>query len=199
MRILGIIFYATVLTLIGLVLIIFAFNKLQPQEISDSLIFIQKSIGSRWIIGLSGLLLVLISFSFAQLILGRFQREKTIAFKTSSGEVTIALSAVEDLIRRLTGLIPEIKELRPDVRATKKGSIVVDLRVVLRSEANIPELTARLQDITRSKIQEVLGVEEQIIIRIHVAKIISMEEKERKKREIEKEEPRIPFSGYGRV
>jgi hypothetical protein len=150
-------------------------------------------------VGLTGLLLILISFSFAQLILGRFQREKTIAFTTSSGEVTIALSAVEDLIRRLAGIMPEIKELRPDVIATKKG-ILVDLRVVLKSEANIPELTSRLQDITRSKIQDVLGIEEQIVIRIHVTKIISIEERDRKRREIEKEEqPTIPFSGYGRA
>jgi hypothetical protein len=199
MRFLGIIFYATVITLIGAALIVFSLNRLEPRVISDVLISIQNNTSSRFVVLLSGVLLILISFSFAQLILGRFQREKTIAFPTSSGEVTIALSAVEDLIRRLTGIIPEIKELRPDVRATKKGSIVVDLRVVLRSEANIPELTSRLQDITRSKIQEVLGIEEQIIIRIHVAKIIGIEEKDRKRREIEKQEPNIPFSGYGRV
>jgi uncharacterized alkaline shock family protein YloU len=84
------------------------------------------------------------------------------------------------------------------VIATKKG-IVVDLRVVLKSEANIPELTDRLQEITRFKIQEVLGLEEQIIVRIHVAKIVSAEEKDKKRKEPEKEEPTIPFSGYGRV
>jgi uncharacterized alkaline shock family protein YloU len=106
--------------------------------------------------------------------------------------------AVEDLIRRLTGIIPEIKELRPDVRA-KKDRIEVDLRVVLRSEVNIPELTGRLQEITRLKIQEVLGLEEQIIIRIHIAKIVSREEKEKKKKETERQEPTIPFGGYGRA
>lgn len=196
--VLGILFYATVLIMIGIALIVFSLNLLQPQDINNLLIYIQNNPNSKIIVGLSGLLLILISFSFAQLILGRFQREKTIAFTTSSGEVTIALSAIEDLIRRLAGIMPEIKELRPDVIATKKG-IVVDLRIVLRSEANIPELTARLQDITRSKIQEVLGIEEQIIIKIHVAKIISLEEKERKRKEIEKEEPTIPFSGYGRA
>jgi uncharacterized alkaline shock family protein YloU len=158
--------------------------------------YVQYNTNSRIIIGLLGLLLILISFSFAQLILGRFQREKTIAFATSSGEVTIALSAVEDLIKRLTGFIPEIRELRPDVIATKKG-INVDLRVILKSEANIPEMTARLQEITRAKIQEVLGIEEQINIRIHVAKIISIEEKEKKRRETE--ETNIPFGGYGRA
>lgn len=196
--VLGILFYATVIILIGVAFIVFSLNLLPPQDINNVLIYIQSSPNSRIIVGLSGVLLILISFSFAQLILGRFQREKTIAFTTSSGEVTIALSAIEDLIRRLAGIIPEIKELRPDVIATKKG-IIVDLRVVLKAEANIPELTDRLQDITRSKIQEVLGIEEQIIIKIHVTKIISIEQREKKRKEIEKEEPTIPFSGYGRV
>lgn len=196
--VLGILFYASVIILIGVTLIVFSLNLLQPQDINNLIAYIQDNPHSKIIVGLSGLLLIVISFSFAQLILGRFQREKTIAFTTSSGEVTIALSAVEDLIRRLAGIIPEIKELRPDVIATKKG-IIVDLRVVLRSEANIPELTARLQEIARSKIQEVLGLEEQIIIKIHVTKIISMEEREKKTKEIEKQEPTIPFSGYGRL
>lgn len=196
--VLGIFFYAAVIILASLVLIVFALNILQPQDINNVLVQVQSSVNSRIITGLAGLLLILISFSFAQLILGRFQREKTIAFTTSSGEVTIALSAVEDLIRRLTGIIPEIKELRPDVIATKKG-IIVDLRVILRKEANIPELTTRLQDITRSKIQEVLGVEEQIVVKIHVVKIAAMEEKDKRKKDIEKEEPAVPFSGYGRA
>ncbi len=198
LTVLGIFFYAAVIILAGIVLIIFALNFLQPQDINSMLIYVQGNTNSRIVIGLSGLFLILISFSFAQLSFGRFQREKTIAFTTASGEVTIALSAVEDLIRRLVGIIPEIKELRPDVIATKKG-IIVNLRVILKREANIPELTSRLQDITRSKIQEVLGIEEQIMIKIHVAKIAAIEEKDKTKKDSEKEEPTAPFSGYGRV
>jgi hypothetical protein len=206
MRTIGILFYTAVLVFIGLLMIVFAvvfsFDKMQPQcikYIDDLLFYIQTSFNYRIIIGFSGLLLIMISFSFAQLILSRFQREKTIAFTTASGEVTIALSAIEDLIKHFVVIIPEIKELSPDVIATRKGSIVVNLKVVLRSEANLPELTARLQEITKSKIQEVLGIEEQIIIRIHISKIISREEKERKRKELEKEEPTIPYGGYGRV
>lgn len=191
-------FYAVVLILIGMVIIAFSLNLLPLQSINELLAYILSNANSRIITGLSGLLLIVISTFFAQLVLGRFQREKTIAFTTSSGEVTIALSAVEDLIRRLTGIIPEIKELRPDVIATKKG-LIVDLRVVLKSEANIPDLTSRLQEITRSKIQEVLGLEEQIIIKIHVAKIISVEEKDRRRKEMEKDVPTIPYGGYTRT
>ncbi|MFA5096159.1 MAG: alkaline shock response membrane anchor protein AmaP [Candidatus Omnitrophota bacterium] len=194
----GIIFYAAAIILAGMILIAFSLNLLQPEYVDGLFKYIQGSSNSRIVIGLSGFLLILISISFARLILGRLQREKTIAFDTASGEVTIALSAVEDLIRRLSGVIPEIKELKPDVIASKKG-IMVDLRVILKKEANIPELTSRLQDITKAKIQEVLGVEEQITVRIHVAKIVAMDDKEKKKRELEKDEPTAPFSGYGRV
>lgn len=196
--VLGIFFYAALLVLIGIILIIFSLNLFLSPDIMAVIDYIQSSTNSRIITGLSGLLLIVISFSFAQLILGRFQRERTIAFTTASGEVTIALSAVEDLIKRLGHIIPEIKELRPDVLATKKG-IMVYLRVILKSEANIPELTSRLQEITRSKIQEVLGVEEQIIIKIHVAKIITIEEKDRRRKESGKEESPVPFGGYGRT
>lgn len=197
--VLGIVFYAVIIIGIGLAMIVFSINLLLPQDIHNLLIFAQSSQNSRIIIGLAGALLILISFSFAQIILGKFQRERTIAFTTSSGQVTISLSAVEDLIRRLSGIIPEVKELRPNVVANKKG-IIVDMRLVLRSEANIPELTCRLQDITKTKIQEVLGVEEQIIIRIHVAKIVHDEKDNRKKKDSEKEDySTIPFSGYGRA
>jgi len=196
---LGIIFYAAVIIIIGLALVVFAFNLLLPQDINNLLVYAQSNNNSRIAVGLSGALLILISFSFAQIILGKFQREKTIAFATSSGQVTISLSAVEDLIRRLAGIIPEVKELRPNVIANKKG-IVVEMRVVLRSEASIPELTSRLQEIIKSKIQEVLGVDEQIIIRIHVAKIAHDEKDNRRKRDFEKEDhPAAPFIGYGRL
>lgn len=199
LTVLGIIFYAAVIIMIGLALIVFSLNLLLPQDVNNLLIFAQLSQNSRIAIGLSGALLILISISFAQIILGKFQRERTIAFATSSGQVTISLSAVEDLIRRFAGIIPEVKELRPNVVANKKG-IIVDMRVVLRSEANIPELTSRLQDITKSKIQEVLGLEEQIIIRIHVAKITHDEKDSHRKKDSEKDEfSTIPFSGYGRV
>ncbi len=196
MRVLGVLFYVTVITLIGAAFIAFSLNKIDPQQVVEVMNYIQASINSRLVVGLVGILLILVSYSFAQLILGWFQREKTIAFSTSSGKVTIALSAVEDLIRRMNSILPEIRELRPNVIATKKG-IKVDLRVILKSEANIPDLTNRLEEIIKSKLSEVLGIDEQIFVNTHVAKIVIPEDK--RKRDIDKQEPTIPFSGYTRV
>lgn len=195
---LAIYFYAAVLALVGAGLIVVSLNMIDSQSVAFLIDYTQASVNTRLVVGLCGLLVIVISYSFAQMILGRMEREKTIAFKNPQGVVTISLSAIEDLIKQFTQIMPELKELRPDVIASKKG-IVVKLRVALRSEANLPELTARLQEITKSKIQEVLGVEEQIIIRIHISKIISHEERERKRREFNKEEPSIPFGGFGRV
>ena len=199
MRVFGVLFYTAVLVLIGIALIVlsftFTFSGLQPQTaqyINDMLSYVQQSAQAKIIIAFSGGLLILVSISFAQLILGRFQREKTIAFKTASGEVTIALSAVEDLIRRITNLMPEVKELRPDVKANKKG-ITVELRVVLKSEANIPALTERLEEMTKGKMQEVLGLEEKIFVNTHIVKIVPQDDNDKK------QQPTIPFSGYGRV
>lgn len=197
--VLGIIFYTTVLFLIAAILVIFALNWLQAKDIINILEYIQMSPNSRIIIGLAGILLVLISISFAQLILGRLQRERTIAFNNPSGQVTISLNAVEDLIKRITSSVAEIKEVRPDVIAGKRG-IEVNLKVILKSEANIPDLTSQLQEIIKNRVQETLGIEEQIVVRIHVAKIVSFEEKDKRRKESEKrEEPTVPFSGYGRI
>jgi uncharacterized alkaline shock family protein YloU len=167
-------------------------------ELKDILNFLTETYNlpfySRISLFLIGILLILFSISFVQSIFGKFQKEKTIAFTTSQGQVTISLSAVEDLIKRLTANIFEIRELRPDVIATKKG-LEVYLRVVLRSEANIPDLTMRVQELVRTKIQEILGIEEPISVKIHVAKITYLEEKKKKEEEAE---PTIPFTGYGR-
>ena len=200
LTVIGIVFYTSIVFFIGGMLILFALDFFPLQEtISELILYLPLSINSRLIVGLVGLLLIVISISFAQLILGKIQQERTIAFANPQGQVTISLSAVEDLIKRLTRGMSEIKEIRPDVIATKKG-IRVDMRLILASEVNIPELTSRLQEIVKSKVQDTLGIEDQIIVRIHVAKIIAAEDRERRKKESEKEEQHpIPFGGYGRT
>ena len=87
-------FYTFIFILIGAGLIAVSLKLVQPQDIAALLSYLHDSFNYRIITGLCGFLLMLISVSFAQLVLGRFQRERTIAFSTSSGEVTVSLSAV---------------------------------------------------------------------------------------------------------
>lgn len=197
----GVLFYTLVLSLIGGLIIGFSLHLVQIGDITGILNTAYSDFNLRIVVGLTGLLLIFVSISFAQLILGRMQKEKTIAFNNPSGRVSVSLSAVEDLVRRLALQLNECKDVRPDVVVNKKG-IHIDLRIILRSGTNIPDLTLRLQELIKSKVQEILGVEEQIDVRIHIAKIISKEIKKQPQEEhveTEQQQPTIPFQGYGRT
>ena len=188
-------FYTTIFSLIGIILLGFAIGFLNANEIA-TLLFNLGTNNIRLTTGLIGLSFILISFLFGQIMLSRIKREKTIAFTTSNGEVLVSLDAVEDLIRKIAIDFEGIKDARPYVIASKKG-IEVNLRLILNAEVNIPEFTDRIQQMIKSRIQEILGVDEQIMIKIFVAKIVAREDRQRKKKEPEIE-PTVPFSGYKR-
>ena len=153
LTVLCVFFYTVSSFLIGGLLIALASELLLAQDITNAILFTQLNLNAKIITGLLGLMIIMIGVSFAQVILGRMEKEKTIAFHTPAGQVTIALSAVEDLIKRLSLSFPEIKELKPDVIANKKG-VEIKLRVILYSEVNIPNLTSQLQELIKMKVQE---------------------------------------------
>ena len=58
-------------------------------------------------------------------------------------------------------------------------------------------MTAQLQDLVKRKILDTIGLEEAVIVRIDVVKIVSDDNKPQRK--IEKKddfEPTVPFQGY---
>lgn len=192
----GLVFNTVFFIFFALVILGLAFNIVTPLMVFNILTEISRNPNSALILSLISALIILISISFTQSVIGKMQREKNIAFTTPSGEVSIALAALEDLIKRIVLQVPEVKSLRPDVIVGKKG-FTVNLRLDLRSETSIPDLTERLQELVKNKIREILrGIDEPIVVKIHVAKIVSAEEK--KKNDSEPKEPTIPFYGYGR-
>jgi uncharacterized alkaline shock family protein YloU len=152
----------------------------------------------RLILGITGCLLIFISIMVVQITVGILHKEKTIAFENPDGRVTISLTAIEDFIKRSMKQLPEIKESRPSVRAGKKGITIMN-RVVLFSDANIPDTTEKIQGMVKTRVQEMLGVEEPVDIQVNVIKIVH---KEDKTREFKKPEDKVPpFRGtieYGK-
>jgi uncharacterized alkaline shock family protein YloU len=190
-------FYTCVFLLIGGVFVAVSLGLIPLASITGLLEFIYSSTSTdiRLIIGVTGLLFIFISILVAQLVMGKIQREKTIAFENPDGQVTISLTAVEDFIKRSMKQLPEVKELRPNVKAGKKGILIIN-RVTLFSDAHIPEVTEKIQNIVKTRVQEMLGIEEPINIRVHVVKIVHKEESTLKKQE----DAPAPFRGieYGR-
>lgn len=198
---LAILFYvATISVLCGLT-ILFVSQMIFWQDVERLLQLAYSDMQLRMIIGLAAGLLILLSFMFARIILGRQQRERTIAFDNPAGRVTISLTAMEDLIRRLITRSPEVKEIRPHVVANKKG-LDVGIRLILRADSNIPEITSKLQEMIRSKVQDTIGIDGVVSVRVDVVKIVPEDVKSKRDRKDQKDgqeisKPTVPFSGYG--
>lgn len=193
-------FYVLVITILGSIVILFVGHTFLFEDIANSLSVFYNDLHMRWLAGGIGGALITISFILARIISGTRQKERTIAFDNPSGRVSVSLGAVEDLIKRMMYRLAEIGEARLHIIATKKG-IETDVRLTLKADVNIPELTSRLQELVKSKIQEILGIEEAVIVRIHVVKIASEESKSLKNKR-EGSEGKIesstsaPFHGY---
>lgn len=183
--------YTIIFLVIGTFFLAIAFKLTSITEIAHNLEYIYGGHNLRLITAMVGCFLIIINIFLAQITLGKFQREKTIAFNNPSGQVTIALSAIEDFIKRLPHHVPELKELKSEVIAGKKG-VEINARVSLWAGVNIPDATEKIQEIIKSRIQDILGIEEAIVVKVHVAKIIQPEENKESKK---KEEPTIPFRG----
>lgn len=200
MRFLGgltLFFYTLVFLVVAGLFISIAANLIPQDLVNDTIAAVYASNNTRIALGVTGLLLVLINLMVIQITMGKIQREKTIAFENPDGQVTISLTAIEDFIKRALKQLPEVKELRPSVKAGKKGIKIIN-RVTLFSDINIPETTERIQNIVKTRVQDMLGVEEPINIRVHVVKIVHKEENPKN---VKKDENSPSFKGtieYGK-
>ncbi len=194
---LAIFFYVFVITLVGVTALLVLAHAVDFNQYLSLLKFI-------YVDGKAGMLtavviaaIMLTSLVLARIIFGRQQQERLIHFENPLGRVTISLAAIEDLIRRVVVHTPQIKEIRPTIASTKNG-LDVDMRLVLRSDVNIPEMTAELQSIIKRKIQDVIGADEQVNISVHVVKIAT--DALRKGRSNDEDDApglgSVPFHGY---
>ena len=194
---LAILFYVGVISVVCGVAILFVTRVVLLQDIFDLMGRAYDEDRLRLIVGLVSGGIIFFSFLFARLIFGHHAQERTIAFDNPSGRVSVSLNALEDLVRRIILRVPEIKEVRSGILATKKG-LEVQSRIILRTEVNIPELTNHLQEMIKSKIQDTIGIEEKVIVKIHVVKMVTDETKVKRQKDEPEERPTptIPFQGY---
>ena len=168
--------YTLLFSVVGAILIAMA---IRPESLRSAIDLIRStSFTTNVKVGLSvtGLLLILINILIAQLSIGKLQRQKIIAFENPGGQVTLSLSAVEDYIKKITDRMTEIKEIKSTIYARKSGVEVIT-RAALYSGVNIPEVTEKVQAMIRSHLQEMLGLDETITVKVHVARIVERDKK----------------------
>lgn len=146
--------------------------------------FYETSKLSTVLTGLVGALLVIISTLFVvHLFGGLIRRKKSLVFSGAGGQITVAIAAIEDVVRRCGDQFLDVKELRPKV-AIKGKRLNILANVILYTGVNIPGITERLQSLIKGNLQNVLGIEDDIKVGIHVTKIV-----EKSKKALMKEEP----------
>lgn len=167
LRLLGVV----LVLLAGVLFLALALRLLLIEEITRTLTFVYDSPRIRLILGTVGGVVLVITLVAIRMIFQQIQKERTIAFRNPDGEVTVALEAIEEFIRKLGNDLSGVKEIKPYVKATRAG-IFITLRATLWADTHIPEVTETLQGVIRGHIHEILGVEEPITIHVHVGKLI---------------------------
>lgn len=190
--------YVTFVLSIGVVVILFVLQKLDFEYVVRMLDMVYNDIVMRRVFGGIGGFLLFVNFVVYGIFAAERYQDKMIAFDNPTGRVKVSLMALEDLIRRRVTGLSEVKEAKVMIRATGK-SIKAKVSLGLRSDVNIPDVTARIQDIVKSKIQDTVGLEEPVTVAVYVGRIVS-----EKVKETSSEAPRspdatsreFPFRGY---
>jgi len=193
-NIIAIFIYTLIFSIIGAVLIALSLRTESFDWVINMMSYFSHANNIRFGMALTGFFLILINISIAQLSIGKLQRRKTIAFENPYGQVTLSLTAIEDYIKKLTHKMSEVKEIRSSVFAGKSG-IEVIVKTVLYSDGNIPEVTERMQNAIRLRMEEMLGIEEPVLIKVHVAKILHREKETEPKGAIKEKGQQSGFKG----
>lgn len=186
-------FYTLVFVAVGSLVISFATGFITPQTVNDLLQHIPTDINIRIIIGMIGAGIIIISLAIMELAFGSGKQEKSISFENPNGQVTVSLSAIEDFVRRLGREFKEIQELRPTAKV-KKGNLTIACKTFLLQDLSIPEITQKIQDTVKNRVNKLLGNAEEIKVKIDVIKIVEKDKRfSKKQQQQEEEELNVPF------
>ena len=174
--------------IIGSLLVYFSIGPTTFPEIINSITGFCHFFGfSRLTAAIIGALLISISILYAaHLLSGIFKKEKGILFDGKSGVTTVSFSAIEDIVKRTGSQFLDIREIKPRVVVKKKG-LDVSLNVAFYSGVNIPELTERMQLLIKDQLRDMLGIEGEIKVKIHITKMIEKSKKGLKKEGVTRE------------
>lgn len=137
-----------------------------------------------------GIVILLSCLSFIRRMGKSDRREKLVTRQTSEGNVSITLSAIEDMIKKTLEEKKEISHVKPRVKCTRKG-INVKVKGSLREEVNLLDFTSLVQKLIKKKLTYLLGEEEQLKVNIEIKKLAFPTFQE-----TEEEEPKVPFRNY---
>ena len=118
-------------------------------------------------------ILITLAFITAQYLATK--KEDCIAFDSPDGEIVIAVSAIEDFVRRVAKSFWEVKDATPNIEPRDDG-VGVEIKVILWDDKNIQSTTAKLQKTIKTQIQDFFGLANVHQVKVFVMKTISRED-----------------------
>lgn len=170
LRKLWIFIYLTLMISVGAFLISLAIETVTPEMVNGVLRSVSGSQALQIALYALGGIFTLIGIIGPLKMASGLSTDSMIAIKNPDGEVTVSIKAVEDYIRKISKDIPGINEVRSRVEV-RRGGFNVICHVSLSASSNIPDITDRIQLAVRSRLHNMLGMEEKIKIKMHVSRI----------------------------
>lgn len=187
--------YLVIMVAAGTLCLAVALKLITSAHLTNTINIVTGSITSQIVVGGIGLIFIVIGIVTPYRLSKSIKRDRMIAFQNPDGEVTVSLLAVEEYVRKLASEIPGVKDVKARVISGKKGINVIT-SMSLSGGPNIPELSEMMQVMLRTNVQNMLGVEEKILVKLHINKLGKGAVPEAGPAQEEPEEPmHVPFRG----
>jgi uncharacterized alkaline shock family protein YloU len=153
-RLLSGIFAIIAIVFAGIVLAL-ALGWVVPQEYLQLFLAIPDN---RWIMGAISVLVILLAlYLIVAAGRGSHRSRELMVQETSYGRVDITAPALEDLIRRASHQVREVRDIRTLLRY-EEGGVTVDLRLKVSPEANLPVISQEVQEVVQNYLEEKAGI-----------------------------------------
>ena len=177
-------FWALLSLLIGALLMAMAADVVSASLLSNLIIQLYQSPNFSFVTMILGALFIFIAFLIVHLLEKTYQKEKTIVLNDKGGKTIMAVSVIEDLVKKSVENLLDLKEIKSKIMLRKKGIKIIS-KVTLFSTANIPQITDEIQKIIKEQVEKSLAIKEGIIVEIYVSKVVEKSEREKIKEERE--------------
>lgn len=197
---LALLFYSIIALSVSIFFLLFIGGRLNDAFVQTVLVNFLYLPEYRIVLGICSIYLALMTVILYGVFSYYIKQNKIIAFNNPSGRVSVSLIALEDIIKRKILNLTEVKFVGIKIRAQAR-KIKVRIRLVLSSEVNIPEVTSKVQDLTTTKVRDVIGdINKPVDIAVYIGKIIPASKVKGKQQEdddqIHQNNINIPFQGY---
>ena len=196
----AVIFFVTIALFITCSLLFILMHWWPFENMIGLLQFLYFSDKARLILGILVIIMFVKTVGSYRILSLDVKPKGVLCFDNPDGRVSVSLLALEDLVKKSLMRLAEIKDSKASIKTSKRG-LQANVRVALTSEYNIPEMTSKVQNLVKKKLQDTIGLEDPVDVEIYVHKILLDKDSDSKKDIDEKNEEslqktNIPFEGY---